>query len=473
MTGAPCFRPPSARAITVVLGVLGVLAVAGCGSGPLTVSAATVALPAHHGSLPAITGGGVRALWQADWLGSYPVVSDGLVIADWRAPAGAAGPAGPANATVAAVKAATGAAAWAVTLPSSLPDILGLVPAGHAVVVEAGHDIGQAPFAVFPVVTELLVLDQATGRQLWAAPVGGDYQQPPVVTAAALVVTGDPSGAVTARRVTTGTVVWRAPAACPLLTTDTIPPVTLAADGSLIAESISCDPSEVIRRLDPATGQPRWTWRSPAAINSGNHFVSVAASDGAVILVDGLGDPASFGSTWSAVGLPKPYPWPSQVGPQDSHATGSFTLALDPASGRPRWSQASFGSYALTTGALCGVIGVNGGIQCRDDVTGATTMPDFVPAAVDQAYVADGLAVITSASAPGGGTELTVLAVRGGAVTARAQLAVKAYTYDTHQVYPPEVVASGALPGGGYLVLLQRRDLPDTPTLALRLGAAG
>jgi outer membrane protein assembly factor BamB len=289
------------------------------------------------------------------------------------------------------------------------------------------------------------------------------------------VVTADPSGTVTARRATTGTVAWQAPAACPLLTTDYIPPVTLAADGSLIAESVSCDPSTVVRRLDPATGKPRWTWRSPTAANSGNHFIAVGgvARDGAVVLVTGLGDPGTFGSTWSAVGLPNPYPWPSRVGPQDSHVTGSFTLALDAASGRPRWSQASFEYYALTAGAFCGV---SAGIRCQDDVTGATTMPDFVPPAEDQAeqaYVANGLAVVTSAPAPGGGVALAVLAVRGGAVTTRAQLAVKPYTYDTRQVYAPMVVAFGALPGGGYLVLLDRRDRPDSPTVALRLGTPG
>jgi outer membrane protein assembly factor BamB len=465
------------RALGVV--AAGILAAAGCSSGPPTVSATTVALPAYHGSLPAVTGDGVEALWQADWLGSYPVVSDGLVIADWHAPAGLGvtpAPADAANATVAAIRATTGTAAWAVTLPSSLPDILGLVPAGKVVVVEAGHDIGQAPAAVFPVVTEFLGLDQGTGRQLWATPAAGQYQQPPIASAetaaGTLLVTADPSGTVTARLASTGTVVWQAPAGCPLLTTDYIPPVTLAADGSLIAESVTCDPSSVVRRLDPATGKPRWTWRAPAATMAGNLTVSVggAARDGAVVLVTRLGDPAASGTTWSAVGLPNPYPGPSAAGAQDPQATGSFTLALDAASGHPRWSQAGFESYALTAGAVCGV---TGGIQCRDDVTGATTMPGLAPRPAGQGespYVADGLAVVTSALTPGDGIALTVLAVRGGAVTAQARLAVKPYTYDTRQVYAPQVVAFGALPGGGYLVLLDRRDLPDTPTLALRLG---
>jgi outer membrane protein assembly factor BamB len=480
------FRHPKARAITLGIVALGTLAMAaGCMSGPPTVSAATVALPAYHGSLPTVTGDGVQALWQADWLANdtvYPVVSDGLVIGGWRAPAGLGVSTAPgdgadsANVTVAAVRATTGAPVWAVTLPSSLPDILGLVPAGKVVVIEAGQDNGQPPFGVFPVVTELLGIDQASGRQLWAVPDAGDYQQPAIASAeaaaGALLITGDPSGTVTARWTATGAVAWQTPAGCPLLTDDSTPPVTLAADGSLIAESVSCNPSTVVRRLDPATGRPRWTWRAPAATMAGNLMISVGgvARAGSAILVTGLGDPREFGTTWSAVGLPDPYPWPASLGgPQ----TDGFALALDAVSGRPRWSQAGnshFESYALTARAVCGG---TGGIQCRDDMTAATTMPDFAPPPQghDQsAYLADGLAVITSAPAPGGGIALTVLAVRGGVVMAQARLGVRPYAHDTGEVYAPTIIGFGALPGGGYLILLDRRDLPDAPTLALRLG---
>jgi outer membrane protein assembly factor BamB len=471
-----------------MLGILalGTLAIAvGCGSVPPAVSVATVTLPAYHGSLPAVTGDGVQALWQADWLDdslAYPVVSNGLVIAGWRAPAGLGvtpvpgGAADSANATVAAVRATTGAKAWAVTLPSSLPDILGLVPAGKVVVVEAGRDIGQRPFGVVPDVTEFLGLDQATGRQLWAVPAVGDYQQPAIASAGTaagtLLITGDSSGTVTARWAATGTVAWQVPAGCPLLTDDATSPVTLAADGSLIAESVSCDPSTVVRRLDPATGRPRWTWRAPGATMAGNLMISVggAARDGSAILVTGLGDPGASGRTWSAVGLPTPYRWPASLGGPQSEG---FTLALDAARGRPRWSQAGnyhFEWYTLTAGAVCGVMG---GIQCRDDVTAATTMADFAPPPNghdESTCLADGLAVITSAPAPGSGIALTVLAVRGGQVTTRARLAIRPYAHDTGQVYAPTIVAAGALPGGGYLILLDRRDLPDSPTLALRLG---
>jgi outer membrane protein assembly factor BamB len=468
-----------ARAIAAVVIALGTLVTAAaCSPAPPTVAAATVVLPAYHGTLPTVTGVGIRALWQADWLNNDavdPVVSGGLVIAGWRTPPAHGATSDVADATVAAVRATTGAPVWAVMLPSSLPDILGLVPLGNVVVVEAGHDIGHAPVAVLPVVTEFLGLDRATGRQLWATAASGDYQQPPVTaaetSAGPLLITGDPTGTVTARQATTGTIAWQAPADCPLLVSgDYISPVALATDGSLITESVACDPLTVIRRLDPATGKPRWAWRAPTSAGNLTVSVSGVARDGAVVLVTGLGAPGGSKTTWHALGLPAPYPWPASLGGPRSEG---FTFALDAATGRARWGQASNHHsewYALTGRAVCAI---PGGIQCRDDVTGKTTMPDLAPPPKghdDSPYFAHGLAVIMSAPAPGGGIAVTVLTVRGGAVTTRARLAVRPYTYDTGQPYAPTVVAAGALPGGGYLILLDRDDRPDTPVLALRLG---
>lgn len=454
------------------------------------VRATNVALPAYHGSLPAIAGDKVQALWQADWLGSHTAASNGLVIADWHPPLGLgvapppAGAAASAGVTVAAIRATTGALVWAVALPSSLPRFLGLVPAGKVVVVEAGRDVGRAPAAVFPVVTEFLGLDQATGRQLWAVPADSRYQDPAITFAGTagggLVVTGDASGTVTARWAATGAIAWQTPAGCPLLSDDLTPPVTVAADGSLIAESVDCDPSTVIRRLDSATGKPLWTWRTPTAAMAGNLVVSMGgvASDGGVVLVTHLGDPGRSETTWSAAGLPSPYPWPaSPDGPQAPRPRDSFALALDAATGRPRWSQAGFPSYALSAGAACGVAGtgIAAAIQCRDDVTAAATMPDLVTPPQDNAeppYVSSGLAVITSARASEADITLSVLAVCGGMVTTRVRLAVKPYTDSTGQKCAPQVAAVDVLPDGGYLVLVRRNDLPDSPILALRLEPA-
>lgn len=119
-------------------------------------------------------------------------------------------------ARVDAARALTGVAAWTATLPRSLPDILGLLPVGKVVVVEAGHDFGQAPAAVIPAVTDYIALDQATGRQLWTVPADGSMQTPPIAAAGNLVLAADRIGTVTARQAATGAIAWRAsrPADC-------------------------------------------------------------------------------------------------------------------------------------------------------------------------------------------------------------------------------------------------------------------
>jgi hypothetical protein len=59
---------------------------------------------------------------------------------------------------------------------------LGLVPAGNVVIAEAGHNVGQAPAAVYPVVSEYVALGLGTGRMAQArlaigtTAFGGGYQ---------------------------------------------------------------------------------------------------------------------------------------------------------------------------------------------------------------------------------------------------------------------------------------------------------
>src|SRR2546421_8997620 len=117
----------SRRRPAAVAGVLVVVAaLAGCGP----TMPGSAALP---GELPAVTGGGIRALWQgAPW--QDLTISGGMVLGVDRI-------GHPAH--VHAVSALTGAPAWTITLPASLPEVLGLVPAGSLVVVEAGRDLND------------------------------------------------------------------------------------------------------------------------------------------------------------------------------------------------------------------------------------------------------------------------------------------------------------------------------------------
>jgi len=124
-----------------------------------------------------VSGGGIRALWQgAPW--ADLTLSGGMVL-------GVAQTAG--GVQVNAVSAMTGAPAWTLTLPVALPQVLGLVPAGSVVVVEAGHGSGLPSGGA--VVSEYIAVDLATGHQVWTAPVGssGPHEIPPVAVAGDLL----------------------------------------------------------------------------------------------------------------------------------------------------------------------------------------------------------------------------------------------------------------------------------------------
>jgi hypothetical protein len=149
--------------------------------------------------LPPVTGGGVRALWQgAPW--AYLTFAGGTLF----------GVGGQLH-QVHAITAATGKPLWTATLPKSVPFILGLVPAGSVLVVEAGRHSGLAGLSVY----EYLALDAKTGKTRWTVP-GGDYQAPPIAASGKYLLTGDTSDAVTGRIAATGAVAWRdpRPAAC-------------------------------------------------------------------------------------------------------------------------------------------------------------------------------------------------------------------------------------------------------------------
>jgi len=260
-----------------------VMALAGCGPARPTAPSATpasVGAAASPGSagLPAVTGG-VRALWQgAPWV-YLTFAGRDLLGADGD------------QLHVHAISAATGAPLWTATMPKSAPDVLGLLPAGNVVVVAAGHPTGYPAGGFF--VSEYVGLSLATGKRLWTAPEGGRITSPPAAVSGKYLLTGDPSGAVTARIAATGAVVWRdaRPAACgpaPSQQPDNAG-LGLAADGPLLTASFECGPRIIVQRLDPASGVPTWTWRSPSVgANVGLYMaVTSAALQGGVVLVTG------------------------------------------------------------------------------------------------------------------------------------------------------------------------------------------
>jgi outer membrane protein assembly factor BamB len=436
---------------------------------PSTLPGVVVTTPprATPGRLPRATGG-ARALWQgARWGG---VTFDGGTLL------------GIDGTQVDAISAATGEPVWTATMPAALSQVLGLTPAAGVVIVEAGHTIGQAPAAVFAVVTEYVALDLATGRQLWALPVGGAYQNPPLAVSGPYLLTGDPTGAVIARVIATGAVAWRdpRPAICrqpPSQGTDNAG-LGLAADGPVAAASFDCGPRVVVQRLDPATGTALWTWQSPAVAPGAVQQLALtaAASSGGILLL--AGEIASPPAADRFVGrLPRAYAWPSALDPPDQVST---VLALSAAAGRPLWTEVGgqLETFTLTAGAVCEV--VSPGLECRDDATGAATMPTLLTGMQDgdsPPYADDGLAGIGGGYAAvtipsAGGVLLRVVRVRGGATVARVRLAIGSASGggSDYQVF---AVAAAPLRARAIEVLLRRVDLPGYPLLALEVPVPG
>jgi hypothetical protein len=146
-------------------------------------------------------------------------------------------------------------------------------------------------------------------------------------------------------------------------------------------------------------------------------------------------------------------------------------LALDAADGHPRWSELGGQqvTFAPAEGAVCEL--VTAGLECRDDATGAATLPDLVtqnPGAPPMADVSGSVAIVTDELNRAGEVRLRIVKIRGGATAVQARLATNVNGYDSanDRVVP---VAAAPLPGGATLVLISRIDLPDDPVLALRI----
>ena len=437
-----------------------------CGTGPVSPGA----VPAYRpGPAPAVSGHGVTALWQgAPW--DLQTVADGLVLGDQYADG---------RTVVRAVSVLTGAPVWAARAPHAQPAVLGIVAGPGVVIAQVGHAIGHAPGMVAPVVREEMVLDARTGRLLWAVPVAGD-QAPVLVIAGSVVVLGGRRGSLTARRAATGSVLWQrsAPSGCPATGAVSVGPVlygSAAADGSLLAASFMCPGGRVlVQRLAAATGQLVWQWESPPIGGGTQVALSVigAARQGRLVLLAGSIFPRAAAYPLVRT-VSRPYAWPARLGPP---ANSELILALDAATGHPRWSAFSGQqeAYSLAGGAVCA--GNSVGLECRDDVTGLLARPLLVTGQgfALPPYVGDGTAGISGGDAAvtvapfrAGRVRLVVVPIRHGGQLAAARLDIGTTAPGANE--HTFVVAAGQLPGGGTVVLLRRIDQPGYPLVALKV----
>jgi len=451
------------------------LAIAGCGAAAPPAHPAGSSSPRASASVPAgprpskppaVSGTGVRALWQgAPW--AYVTVTGGLVVgASLR----------DRQVTIGAVSALTGEPAWATEIPKSYPFILDIVAGPGMVIAEVGHLNGHPPLAVVPVVKRNFALDLRTGRVLWTAPVPGKYQAPPLAAAGSVIVSGAASGVITARQAASGAIAWTRPRPAGCTAMGVQSPVddgmSLAGSGALLAASFECRGGhDLVQRLDPATGRVLWQWTTP---RTSEPFLAATATaaQGSVVLLTGEIAPPSAARAFAGK-LPGRYLWPASLGPLDEV---QVVLALDASTGRPRWTElgGQLDNFTLADGAVCE--SANTGFECRDDVTGKPTRPVEVTGqggSSSPPFGSDGYAGISGTIAgvtvagpgeQGQAPRLDVLPIRGGRPVAAVALDIGARAY--HANYQTFVVAAGQV-SGGTLLLLRRVDLPGYPLVAL------
>jgi hypothetical protein len=246
--------------------------------------------------------------------------------------------------------------------------------------------------------------------------------------------------------------------------------------------SFRCSRAVLVQRLQAGTGRPLWSWRSPAAADGGMTMsVTAAARDGGLVLVIGAFGGAATAERLTA-GLPRPQAWPARLGPSGQT---SIVLALAADGGHPRWSErgGQQQTITLTDGAVCER--TDSGLECRDDTTGAPTLPLLVTGLGPEAIPPDagfgyngisgGLVVYTTA--PSSPRTVTVRAVklRGGETAAEARLAISLDEYPG-TFSDMFTAAAGPLPGGATLILLRPLNPPGpgaAPVLALRVAPRG
>jgi hypothetical protein len=246
----------------------------------------------------------------------------------------------------------------------------------------------------------------------------------------------------------------------------------LAADGELLTVSYECAAARVlVQRLVVSTGVVSWSWESaPAPTNAFvNLQASAAAQVGSVVVLSGqVGSPPFTGRFYGA--LPHPYEWPSTLGPEGAVDS---VLALDAATGKPRWSEvgAQQVELDLVSGRTCEV--VTAGYQCRDDVSGVVGGAAFATGNSGEPPSGDGHAGLVGDSAyvvlgPVSSHEVTIATVdvATGEVRGRTVVPVSSKPTDG-SVESMFVQGALRLPDGRVVALMQRVDDPAVPLMAV------
>ena len=104
---------------------------------------------------------------------------------------------------------ATGRLGWTVAPPADHPNLFDIVADATTVVAAIGHDVGQPPGLVSPLINGLAAYDSATGRERWSVTIPDDGQKIPALLTGSTVVVSEEDGTLLGLNEQTGHQLWR------------------------------------------------------------------------------------------------------------------------------------------------------------------------------------------------------------------------------------------------------------------------
>jgi outer membrane protein assembly factor BamB len=365
-------RPASIVASLAVAASLGVAACGGQSPGTV-LAAVSCALPRVNAVSSAAATPAAKSLGIAAPVWSGAIGRPSTVVGE------TAYGAGPQGQCATAFDIATGRLDWTVAPPAGR-ELFGVVPDVTTVLAAIGHDVGQPPGLVAPIINGLAAYDSATGHERWSVTIPDDGQKIPALLAGSTVVVSEEDGTLLGLSEQTGHQLWRdrPQRGCPDLMPPGFqpnavviglgPPVGVAP--TVVA--LTCEGGSMVG-VDAANGKARWTWEVPAGWNLEPQFSNTvdAGTPGGVAVAAfiGLIPPANAPKRIAAP--PGPLR-PARIGNVYDLAAGGDMVVLDGLTGRVRWDLTGVVGSVLPVGGAGSICVItDSGIDCRRAADGS------------------------------------------------------------------------------------------------------
>jgi outer membrane protein assembly factor BamB len=287
---------------------------------------------------------------------------------------------GPEGHCTTAFDIATGRRDWTVAPPAAHPDLFGVVADASTVLAAIGHDVGQPPGLVAPLINGLAAYYSATGAAKWSVTIPDDGQKIPALLTGSTVVVSEEDGTLLGLNEQTGRQLWRdrPQRGCP----DDMPPgfqpnAVVIGRGAPVGGSptvivLTCEGGSMVA-VDAANGKARWTWEVPAGWNLEPQFSNTvdAGTPGGVAVAAfiGLIPPANAPKRIAAPPGPMR---PTRISNVYGLEAGGDMVVLDGLTGRVRWDLTGVVGSALPVGGAGSICAVtDAGIDCRRAADGS------------------------------------------------------------------------------------------------------